>query len=95
MGVGELRVRGVVGIGRPDGIEPIEGAYVSLSSGETFIAERRTGPDGVYEFHITPGEWVLVARAANCVAMTREIKQGKPAEIVENFTLRAGGPDGR
>lgn len=60
MGVGELRIRGVVRRGG----EPVEGAYITLNQGEEFIAERRTGPDGFYEFHTTPGDWVLVCRGS-------------------------------
>jgi hypothetical protein len=65
--LGSLRIRGMV---QKDGT-PIEGAYLTLNSGEgneegdvEFIAERRTGPDGVYEFHTSPGTWTVICRAA-------------------------------
>ncbi len=87
MGVGEVRIKGVVS--KND--QPVEGAYITLNSGETFIAERRTGPDGVYEFHISPGEWILNCRAAGAVALTRTIKQSTGGELVENFQLSPVG----
>lgn len=88
MGVGELRIKGRVLLDT----EPVEGAYVTLNSAETFIAERRTGPDGVYEFHITPGEWTLNVRAAGAEAATRDIAQDKGGELEEDFDLaRPGG----
>jgi len=83
MGVGELRIRGRV----LKGTEPVEGAYVTLNDGEAFIAERRTGPDGVYEFHITPGEWTLNVRAAGAAAITRIVKQAQGGELEEDFDL--------
>jgi hypothetical protein len=58
--LGKLRIRGVV---RRNG-EPVEGAYLTLNAGEDFIAERRTGPDGTYEFHTSPGEWTVICRAS-------------------------------
>ena len=92
MGVGELRIRGRV----LRATEPVEGAYVTLNSaprsaaegqsGE-FIAERRTGPDGVYEFHITPGAWVLNVRAAGSDGATRQVDQERGGEIEEDFQL--------
>jgi hypothetical protein len=82
MGVGALRIRGVV---RREG-EPLEGAYITLSQGETFIAERRTGPDGVYEFHATPGEWILVCRAAGGDEH-KQVVQGEPGELALDFEL--------
>ncbi len=83
MGVGELRIRGRVVLGT----EPVEGAYVTLNSPDAFIAERRTGPDGVYEFHITPGAWVLNVRAAGAEAATRNISQDNGGELEEDFEL--------
>jgi hypothetical protein len=56
----DLRIHGAV---KRDGA-PVEGAYITLNQNETFIAERRTGPDGTYEFNTTDGEWVLNCRAA-------------------------------
>jgi len=58
--LGKLRIRGTV----TRGGEPVEGAYLTLNKGEEFIAERRTGPDGVYEFHTTPGDWTVMCRAS-------------------------------
>ena len=56
--------------------QPVEGAYITLNQGEAFIAERRTGPDGAYEFHTTPGDWVLVCRAADVEPVRREVSSG-------------------
>jgi hypothetical protein len=53
--------------------EPVEGAYITLNQGETFIAERRTGPDGIYEFNTTNGDWVLICRASGRDAVRREV----------------------
>jgi len=83
MGVGELRIKGHVLVDT----EPVEGAYVTLNSDDTFIAERRTGPDGVYEFHITPGEWVLNVRAAGAQEASRRVAQDKGGDLEENFVL--------
>lgn len=61
--LGKLRIRGVVRRGG----EPVEGAYLTLNTGvegEEFIAERRTGPDGSYEFHTSPGSWTVICRAS-------------------------------
>jgi hypothetical protein len=55
-----LRIKGVV---NKSGA-PVEGAYLTLNQGEDFIAERRTGPDGIYEFHISPGDWTVICRAS-------------------------------
>jgi hypothetical protein len=70
---------------RRDG-EPVEGAYVTLNQGETFIAERRTGPDGSYEFHTTPGDWVLICRASGSDAVRREVSAGA-GEFEAGFEL--------
>jgi hypothetical protein len=85
MGVGELRIRGRVLLDT----QPVEGAYVTLNSDDTFIAERRTGPDGSYEFHITPGSWVLNVRAAGAEAATRTVTQERGGELEEDFELQA------
>jgi len=62
--LGSVRIKGVV---RKDG-DPVEGAYLTLNQhteqGDDFIAERRTGPDGVYEFHTSPGDWTVICRAS-------------------------------
>lgn len=82
MGVGELRIRGVIRRGG----DPVEGAYITLNQGEQFIAERRTGPDGFYEFHTTPGEWVLLCRASGSEAARREVSSGA-GELEASFDL--------
>lgn len=62
---------------------PVEGAYLSLiQPPDEFIAERRTGPDGTYEFHTTPGDWVVVCRAAG----SEPAKQAVSAEAGEHET---------
>jgi hypothetical protein len=66
--------------------DPVEGAYITLNQGETFIAERRTGPDGGYEFHTTPGDWVLVCRAAGSDAVRREVSSAA-GELETSFDL--------
>ncbi|MCA1831027.1 MAG: DUF1416 domain-containing protein [Actinobacteria bacterium] len=86
MGVGELRIRGRV----LRDTEPVEGAYVTLNSGDEFIAERRTGSDGVYEFHTTPGEWTLNVRAAGSNGVTRQINEAHGGEREEDFDLGSG-----
>ncbi len=83
MGVGELRIRGRV----LRDTEPVEGAYVTLNSGQEFIAERRTGPDGIYEFHTTPGAWVLNVRASGSTGTTRTVTQERGGELEEDFDL--------
>ncbi len=86
MGVGELRIRGRVLVDT----EPVEGAYVTLNSADTFIAERRTGPDGSYEFHITPGDWTLNVRASGAEAASRSVSQDNGGELECNFELARG-----
>ena len=80
--LGKLRIRGVV----RKGGEPVEGAYLTLNSGEDFIAERRTGPDGSYEFHTSPGEWIVICRAAGSDAVRRELPAGD-GELEADFDL--------
>jgi hypothetical protein len=58
--LGTVRIKGVV----RKGGAPIEGAFLTLNQGEDFIAERRTGPDGFYEFHTSPGDWTVICRAS-------------------------------
>jgi hypothetical protein len=82
MGIGSLRIRGTV---RRDG-EPLEAAYIDLLDGEEFIAERRTGPDGTYEFHTTPGNWTLLCRAAQAQPLRRQVDSG-PGEIDVSFDV--------
>ena len=79
--LGKLRIRGVVRRGG----DPIEGAYLTLNKGEDFIAERRTGPDGVYEFHTSPGDWVVICRVAGTEAVRREL--AGDGELEADFDL--------
>lgn len=83
MGVGALRIRGVV---RRDG-DPFEGAYVTLNTDDEFIAERRTGSDGAYEFHTTPGQWVLVCRGAGASERREIVRREDPGELDVDFEL--------
>lgn len=84
--LGQLRIRGIV---RRDGA-PVEGAYLTLnqtrSGGEDFIAERRTGPDGTYEFHTSPGDWVVVCRASGADAVRHEVRS-EAGELEADFDL--------
>ena len=80
--LGKLRIRGVV---RRSG-EPVEGAYLTPNNGEDFIAERRTGPDGVYEFHTSPGDWVVICRASGAEPVTREVNSDG-GELEADFEL--------
>lgn len=77
-----LKIHGLV----RRGDDPVEGAYITLNQGETFIAERRTGPDGAYEFHTTPGEWVLVCRASGADPVRREVSS-EAGELETSFAL--------
>lgn len=84
--LGRLRIRGTV---RKDGAL-VEGAYLTLNqsggNAEEFIAERRTGPDGVYEFHTSPGDWVVVCRASGIDAVRHEITAGD-GDLEADFDL--------
>jgi len=66
---GTLRIHGSV---RRDG-QPVEGAYITLNQDETFIAERRTGPDGSYEFNTTTGDWVLICRTSGVDSVRKQV----------------------
>jgi hypothetical protein len=66
--------------------EPVEGAYITLNQNEDFIAERRTGPDGSYEFHTTPGDWVLVCRASGAEPVRHEVSS-QDQELEASFEL--------
>ncbi len=77
-----LKIHGLV----QRGGDPVEGAYITLNQDETFIAERRTGPDGSYEFHTTPGSWVLVCRASGAEAVRREVNS-EAGELEASFEL--------
>lgn len=84
--LGSLRIRGVV---QKDGA-PVEGAYLTLnrsgSGADEFIAERRTGPDGTYEFHTSPGTWTVICRAAGNEAVPLVVESGD-GEITLDFGL--------
>ncbi len=84
--LGQLRIRGIVRRGGA----PIEGAYLTLNqigaNGEEFIAERRTGPDGTYEFHTSPGDWVVVCRVSGIDAVRHEIAAGD-GDLEADFDL--------
>jgi hypothetical protein len=80
--LGKLRIRGTVSRGG----EPVEGAYLTLNKGEEFIAERRTGPDGVYEFHTTPGDWVVMCRASGAEPVRLELTSDG-GEVDASFDL--------
>jgi len=77
-----LRIHGFVRRGG----EPVEGAYITLNSGETFIAERRTGPDGAYEFNTTPGDWVLMCRTSGADGVRREVSS-QASSLEADFEL--------
>ena len=83
--LGKVRIRGVVRRGG----EPLEGAYLTLNSGtdETeFIAERRTGPDGSYEFHTSPGDWTVICRASGSDPAPKTVTSNA-GEITLDFDL--------
>jgi uncharacterized protein DUF1416 len=83
--LGSVRIRGVV----RKGGAPVEGAYLTLNTGKDgteFIAERRTGPDGVYEFHTSPGDWTVICRAAGSDATPLSVSSGG-GEISLDFDL--------
>jgi hypothetical protein len=84
--LGKLRIRGVV---RRNG-EPVEGAYLTLNAsdegGEEFIAERRTGPDGGYEFHTSPGSWKLNCRASGGAEKSLSV-ESSGGDIALDFDL--------
>jgi hypothetical protein len=80
--LGKLRIRGIVRRGG----EPVEGAYLTLNKGEDFIAERRTGPDGSYEFHTSPGDWIVICRAAGSDPVRRELG-ADDGELEADFDL--------
>jgi hypothetical protein len=80
--LGKVRIKGIVRRGG----EPVEGAYLTLNRGEEFIAERRTGPDGTYEFHTAPGDWVVICRAAGSDAVRHEVTSDG-GELEADFDL--------
>lgn len=83
--LGKVRIRGVV---RRNGA-PLEGAYLTLNSGSggtEFIAERRTGPDGEYEFHTSPGDWTVICRASGSDPAPRTVTSDG-GEIALDFDL--------
>lgn len=80
--LGGLRIRGVVRVAGT----PAEGAYLSLNNGDGFIAERRTGPDGSYEFHTSPGDWTVICRAAGHDAKPVSVSSGD-GDVALDFDL--------
>lgn len=82
MGVGSVRIRGIVRRGG----DVVEGAYITLNQNGEFIAERRTGPDGSYEFHCTPGAWVVTCRAAGADAADRKLDT-QPGDVEVDFDI--------
>ncbi len=80
--LGTLRIRGVV---RRNG-EPVEGAYLTLNQGDDFIAERRTGPDGAYEFHTSPGDWVVICRASGAEPKRHELRSAE-GDLAADFDI--------
>ena len=66
-----LRIHGTVS---RDG-NPVEAAYVNLIDPHgLFVAERRTGPDGGYSFHTTPGKWTLEFLTSGTDKVAREVE---------------------
>ena len=74
-----MRIHGVV----KSGGRPVEGAYITLNQQNTFIAERRTGADGMYEFNTTPGEWMLICRSSGNDAIERSINSTDETLVVD------------
>lgn len=77
-----LKIEGVVRRGET----PVEGAYLDLCRDGDFIAERRTGPDGSYSFHTTPGSWEIRCRAAGSDMRTQTI-DAEAGEVSVHFDL--------
>lgn len=77
----------IIGVVRRGG-EPVEGAYINLMrpGDDYLIAERRTAQDGTYSFHTTPGEWLLVCRAAGSEA-ARETVNAAAGQTQVDFDL--------
>lgn len=66
---------------------PVEGAYIDLlDESGSFIAERRTGPDGTYSFHTTAGGWTLVCRASGSEPVRKSVG-AEPGEAEVSFEL--------
>ena len=80
--LGSVRIRGTVRRGGA----PIEGAYLTLNDGSDLIAERRTGPDGAFEFHISPGNWTITCRAAGSDPKTLTVDSGG-GDVALDFEL--------
>jgi hypothetical protein len=77
-----LQIKGTV---RRDG-EPVEGAYLTLLRSGELIAERRTGPDGGYEFHTTPGAWSINCRASGSDFAAKDV-DAPAGEVALDFDL--------
>jgi hypothetical protein len=84
MSANVLAIKGTV----TRGGTPVEGACINLMdpAKDFLIAERRTGEDGTFSFHTTPGQWVLVCRAAGADAVRKEVS-GEPGETEVSFDL--------
>jgi hypothetical protein len=80
--LGNVRIKGVV---RRNG-DPVEGAYLTLNQGEDFIAERRTGPDGSYEFHTSAGDWTVICRSSGSDPSPKTISSSG-GEVALDFDL--------
>jgi hypothetical protein len=68
------------------GGQPVEGAYITLNQDGTFIAERRTGQDGTYEFNTTAGGWTLRCRASGADAVEQTVTSDGP-DLAVDFDL--------
>lgn len=79
-----LKISGVV----TRGGSALEGAYLDLlDASDAFIAERRTGPDGSYSFHTTPGTWTVVCRVAGADAVRKPVVASEAGEAELSFAL--------
>jgi hypothetical protein len=67
---------------------PVEAAYIDLIDPDgLFVAERRTGPDGRYSFHTTPGSWSLAFRVTGAEAIRREVQETDDSEVIVDLEL--------
>jgi len=71
------------------GGSPVEGVYADLIAPDgLFVAERRTGPDGRYEFHTTPGAWEIAFRAAGADPVRRSVDSTGEVELDVELAAR-------
>jgi hypothetical protein len=69
--------------GRPAG-----GVYVRvLDAGGEFTGEQRTGVDGAFRFHLSPGRWSIVAFAAGSERAVRDVTLDEGDERTLEVTL--------